>query len=188
MNNSKSRKIRLILYLCPGIWMYIVGVLCTFVGIVCIISGVEDKNAANTVQGIVFTLIVAGVFLTTSIMNIMVFRKTLASIAEEDWNVLINDFENGRKAFNKSLIIGSIYILGKHSGEIIRIESVKRAYQYLERDAAGERLRSMRLELPAGKKVNVGKIPLWGKANDELSEIFDYIQAINPLIVVGFNQ
>ncbi len=126
-------------------------------------------------------------FMYGSIKNTRKYRSKLEVIEKEGrLDALLDDFENGGRAFHGSLILGRSYIIGKRSGEIIGYGEISRIYQYIERDQLFENKRDLRIELKSGRRADVGKIPLHGKGSEEFEQAVSYICSVDPSINAGY--
>lgn len=138
-------------------------------------------------QGSLFAVLIGGGFIAFSIKKLADFRHSFAQAEQSgEMEQILSDFENDKRAFKKTVIIGDKYIFGKHCGKIIKIDDIARVYQYIEKDAMGERLRRLRIVFERGEKTDLGRIPLRGKGNSEMEEVFDYLKEKNSFIMLGF--
>lgn len=100
--------------------------------------------------------------------------------------ILLNDFEKGGKAFNDKLRLGQKYLIGKKTRTIVSYNEIARIYQYIHSTNCVEDTRSLQIVLHNNKKLDLCKLPLWGKADEEVANVFNYVKSMNPNIAIGY--
>lgn len=183
---TKKRYNKLRKYVIPHHEGYVFGTPFVFMVVVCFYLAFLEGNPSYLLASLVFVAIAALGFYS-GISGTRKYRSCIAQRMTYDGvNTLLSDFENGGKAFKGSMILGQQNIYGKRSGEIIPYSSVVRIYQYIEKDGIFENDRKLCLELKGGKKVKMGNIPLKGKGNEELKQVFGYICSKNENVMLGY--
>ena len=115
------------------------------------------------------------------------FDKLLAKIEENNgMQILLNDFEKAGKAFGDLVILGDVFIIGKRTSMIVSYGEITRVYQYIHSTNGVEDTRILKANLAEGRTVDLCRLPLRGKADDELNQVCRYICSKNPNIIVGY--
>lgn len=156
--------------------------------IVAVVFVVADKNIGAAVMSLIFSAIFAVICALNSDDYSRV-DKTVKNVEQQgDLLTLLSDFRNGGKAFKDSLRLGGRYLIGKNTGTIISYGEVTRIYQYVHKTNLIEDSRMLRVETTNGKTYDLCKLPLRGKADDEVAQVISYIVSINGNVQVGYNK
>ena len=185
--DTKKRIKKMRKYICPHYEELMIALVAFPIAVMFIAEAVIEMKGLTALGIFVFLcvlyvgLIYSSIRKTRAYCSIIAEHMTLGGV-----NTLLSDFENGGKAFKGSMILGQQNIYGKRSGEIIPYSSVVRIYQYIEKDGIFENDRKICLELKNDKKLMMGNIPLRGKGNEELRQVFGYICSRNENVMVGY--
>lgn len=98
---------------------------------------------------------------------------------------LLNDFETGGKAFNDTLRLGQMFLIGKGTGSIVSYRKIKRIYQSLHKVNSPKEKPSLMIEVENNLTFALCEIPQKGQANDEVSQVLAYIKNMNNDIQIG---
>ncbi len=147
-------------------------------------SGIEIKEFAIAVFFTLFALFI----LELSITELKRFKKLLTDIVENGGlPFLLNDFQNGGKAFKDKLILGQNFLIGKNTGVVIAYSDIGRIYQQIRKTNGVEDSRTLKvLHLKTNRYYDLCKVPRRGKAEDEVQQVVEYIVSMNPNIRVGY--
>lgn len=185
-SDTKKRLKKLEKYTCPHHESFVGGFAFGFLVVLTLIISINSKKT-DLLLPVIPIAAISGFFFYSAIKETRRYRSILTErLTSDGVNTLLDDFEKGGKAFKESIILGQQNIYGKRSGEIIPYGSISRMYQYIEKDALFENDRKLCLELKNGKTVKIGMIPLKGRGNEELRQVFDYICFKNGDIKVGY--
>lgn len=101
--------------------------------------------------------------------------------------LVLHDFEMAETAFNDALRMGQTYMLGKGTGGIFTYNDIVQIYQYIHKTNGLEDSRMIKVKTSDGKTHDLCKLPLRGKGDDELSQVFAYVKGKNEKIYLGYN-
>ncbi len=115
--------------------------------------------------------------------------KQLRSIEERNFlSVLLDDFNHGGKAFNGMLILGKVFVLGKHRGAILTYSDIKNIYQKIDYYNGIESQRTLIAVTKDNKEHTLCVLKLRGRSDDEAIQVVNYIVSMNPEITVGYKK
>ena len=176
-------------YLKPNLYLVILmGLISVFAFFIALIGDSSDKGISDTFIfiGIVF-LLFAVTFIVITVVKSKNTEKSIKDIEEKGGlQILINDFETGGRAFKDSLILGQTFMLGKKMGHIVDYREIRQVYQYIHKTNFVEDKRT--LVVVCGEKsevIDICRLPLFGKADDEVMQVIQYMISKNPNIKVG---
>ena len=130
MNNITFKQ--LIRYTKPRYWYHLGGIILVVFGIMFTIEQYQNGKFFCVFMGVFFTLFIGIGCIALGIYKHYSYRKKLQYIKNEDMHGrLLYDFQQGNKAFNGKLILGSTFLIGKHSGIIRDYGEIVRIYQFI---------------------------------------------------------
>ncbi len=174
----------------PSPAIFIVGAVFILIGIiilaVSIPAKVENKEVVIVIGSVIFVI---GII--TAAAGISIMKKADKRLAEIDANggtqILLNDFRTGGKAFKNLLILGQTFLIGKNTGTVITYSDIIQIYQYVHKTNYVEDSRILKAVIvPDRKVVDLCRIPLGGKGDDELRQVIGFILSKNENIKVGY--
>ena len=169
-----------------GVWFAFLGVSLLIHEIV---AGIE--NDGIEFEGfwiaVIFTLF-AFLLIELGITGNKRLKKLYTDIEESGGlPLLLDDFENGGKAFKNKLVLGQRFLIGKNTGVVIAYSDIGRIYQEIHKTNYIEDSRTLKiLSVKTNRYYDLCKIPLKGKADDEVQQVIEYIVSMNPNIRVGY--
>ena len=157
------------------------------VGVVLAIGGVYLFIYSGSLYGVAGVLAGIG-FVIASIMEKSRYDKRLNEMKKSgELSVLMSDFRGGSKAFKDRLILGENYLIGRDTGVFLRYDKIAQIYQTIHRTNFIEDGRTITVVTTEGKYKDLCNLQIWGKSNDELDQVFEYIVSRNPSVKVGYN-
>lgn len=139
----------------------------------------------------VYLLTVVVVFVIVTAICIFVQWKVIKKVNEIEQRgelpLVLHDFEVAGTAFKDSLKLGQMYMFGKENGGIFAYNDVIQIYQYIHKTNGLEDSRMIKVKTSDGKIHYLCRLPLRGKGDDELRQVFAYIKSKNEKIYLGYH-
>lgn len=174
----------------PSPAIFIVGTIWGLIGIIILIVSIFENIGEDSTMIIVgAVMLVMGIIIAVS--GIYILKKADKRLAEiyskGSTQILLNDFRTGGKAFKDLLILGQTFLIGKHTGTVITYSNIIQIYQYVHKTNYVEDSRILKAVIaPDRKVVDLCRIPLSGKGDDELRQVIGFIVSKNENIKVGY--
>ncbi len=187
MNEEIFRQ--LIRYTKPKHWYHLGGILLVIFGIMFTVQEYQIRKFFYVFIGIIFTLLIGGGCIAVGIYRHYFYRKKLQCIkkGEKKQSQLLYDFQQGNRAFNGRLILGSTFLMGKHSGIIRDYAEIVRIYQFIPtNNYIGKEPRFLKIETATEQDITLCAIDGKGKSDRELSRVIDFVLSKNDKVQVGF--
>ncbi|MBQ7522893.1 MAG: hypothetical protein IJU14_08480 [Clostridia bacterium] len=186
MNDNVFRQ--LIRYIKPKYWYHLGGIALVIFGIMFTVEQYQIRNFFYLFMGILFTLLIGVGCIAIGIYKHYSYRKKLQYIKNEDRQTrLLYDFQQGNKAFNGKLILGSTFVMGKHSGIIREYAEIVRIYQFIpSNNYIGKEPRFLKIETATERDITLCAIDGKGKSDKELATVIDFVLSKNDKVQVGF--
>lgn len=163
-----------------NIFMIIFGALIGTCSLLPVTDLVLTYRVLGTALGI--GMIAAGVY------NISAYHKKVQKLGESgDMTVILSDFRNGKRVIDDKLIVGREWLIGKGTGEFIKISDIGRIYQTVHKTNYVEDGRHITAVTKDSKEHTICYIKLRGKSDDDVNEFFSLIQTRNPEIEFGYD-
>ena len=174
-------------YLRTHISSFVMGIVFSLVTILFVLM-MADSIMQSEFDWIELLLsIVFGVICYISISSAFEERKTLSKIFDRmDISNIITDFQNSSSHFSNNLRLGREFIYGKHSNRVIGYEEVKQMYLYIKKKNGVEVERLLRVVDVDFQTVDLCKLKVSGKSDDEMKLVLSFIMERNPKIELGY--
>ena len=101
---------------------------------------------------------------------------------------IVADFVNARSFFDDRLKLGERYVFGKRSGRILSYYDLQNVYQYIHKTNFVEDRRALRVNTNSNETVDICKMKLRGKSDDELMIVVMEMLKKNNRITVGYKK
>lgn len=176
-------------YIKPSYGGILLSVSLTIIGIAGLVGTFIDTNSESKDFWIAGIFILFALFLgELSFRELKEIKKFFTDIEESGGlPFLLEDFETGGKAFKDKLILGKRFLIGKNTGIVIAYGDITQIYQEIHKTNSIEDSRSLKIRTAKTNKLyDLCKIPLRGKAEDEVIQVLEYIYSMNPNIKVGY--
>ena len=183
MDNDTRKQI--IKFAKPQSWYTVLGIIFIVSGIILfipiMIMPVTRRIFEVSMELNITALVIGAVFLIRQ--HIIKSRVTARlDLIEQSFGhfVLENDFFNGEKRFNGSVIMGDCFVIGKATGTIAAYEDIKKVCCKIYRHNFREFFRQIKVVLEDGKTLTVCTIFLSTNIDFETDRIFEIIKLRNP--------
>lgn len=131
--------------------------------------------------------IVFGGLVYISISSAFEERKILSKIFDRtDILDIIADFQDSTSTFSNKLRLGRKFVYGKHTNRVIRYEEIKQMYLYIRKKNGREVERLLRVVDVNFQTVDLCKLKVNGKSDDEMKLVISFIMEKNPKIELGY--
>lgn len=163
----------------PNTVEVVFGVVLIIIGIAgfvySIISDIIPIGILSLSAGLLFGI----VFIAWGAVKKNKYKKNLEKFNKnDDLPDILEDFENGRKMFKDTLILGKYFIIRKNSGTAIEYSEISKLYQLVK--GSGERGKCIiQIKTVDKKKYDLCKVPIHNPNNNDLSRALGYITAKN---------
>ena len=139
------------------------------------LSGIIQIGILTLSGGLLFGI----VFILWGIIKKNKYKKNLARFEKNgDLPDIVDDFQNGRKMFKDTLILGQYFVIRKNSGTAIEYSEIKKLYQLVK--GSGERGKCIiQIQTEDKKKYDLCSVPVHNTNNNDLSRALGYITARN---------
>lgn len=179
VQNVKSALNEIKQYLRPTYTYLVIGVFFLSIGIYSLTLGEPT--------GALVCIILAAIFSLGTVFIIRGYNDQIKKLREEEKTAsLVKDFLNAETFFDDTLRIGESYIFGKRSGKILEPRNIVKAYQYIHKTNFAEDRRRLRVDTADGKTVDIGRLKLRGKSDEELLRALALLTTRNPDIRIGY--
>lgn len=172
MYEEKKKKLRK--FVKPHHEEYIGGIWFIVIGITGVVFGIMEHDYQTTFLSLLFAILLGGGILYSGISATLKYRKKIQHIEDSSaLEILMDDFENGSRAFKDSLILGKVFLIGKRMGTIVSYNEIVRIYQYIEKTNGVESKRTIKIETADNRKLDLCKLKRWGKSDDEFVRLLN---------------
>ena len=187
-NEIKNKRKKLRSFAVPHHEGYIGGGAFLALGLAGAVAGIFEHDVKIILGGVAFGVLLGGWILSDAIKTSKNFDARLGRIEQGGaMGTLINDFENGSKAFNDQLIVGKTFLIGRRTGAVLSYGEIQRMYQYIEKTNGIEDKRFVRVVTANDGVLDLCRLKLRGKSNDEFEQFAEYLSRVNPNIAFGYN-
>ena len=167
---------------------YLGGVTFTAIGLAEAAAGVVEHSVKIILFGVAFAVLLGGWILSDAIKETKRYNARLERIEQAGGlEALLTDFENGSKAFGGQLIVGKQFLIGKRTGAVLPYGEIVRMYQYIEKTNGIEDKRFVRVNTANDGVIDLCRLKLRGKSNEEFEQFSEYLVGVNPNIALGYN-
>lgn len=167
---------------------YIGGAVFIVIGLLGAVAGVIEQSIEVTVGGVLLAVLLGGWLFSDGVKDTKRYKARLERIRQGGgFDLLLDDFQNGQRAFGGQLIIGRTFVIGKRTGSIFSYGEITRAYQYIVRTNGIESARTIRIVTPNDGTMDLCKLKLRGKSNDEVDLFMQHLLRVNPNVALGYN-
>ena len=167
-------------YIKPSPKAIVFGIFLIIAGAAAFALELFNHRAAFGIIWLAFGLVLGSIMIFLGVMNNNKFKQTLEQFEKNgDIDDILYDFENGRKLFGGSLIMGQYFLISKKSGTVVEYSEIDKLYQLVK--GTGERAkRIIQVRTTDKKKITLCKIPVSGsKTSEEFGKLLGYITAKN---------
>ncbi len=152
---------------------------------------IDVRNHPGLFDTCIYVFIALAVCSAITVYDVIRRKKVAEKIDEFEkqgtLHVILHDFETAGTAFKDSLRLGQNYLFGKETGNIFTYNDIVQMYQYIHKTNLIEDTRILKVKTSAGKTLDLCKLPLRGKGDDELSQVFAYVKGKNENIYIGYH-
>lgn len=182
MNEKTLKKLKK--FIRPPHKEYVLAALMTLIGAFCILGATEvgdsNKETIAYLIGIGIIVLLGGGSILEGVLKARRWKKRLKQIEKNGAiHELLSDFENGGKAFNNSLILGRSFLIGKKTGAVFTYSEIVKIYQLIHFTNGIEDKRMLKIDTAEKKGIDLCRVPLGDKADEEIQRIIGYITSVN---------
>ena len=98
------------------------------------------------------------------------------------------DFAQSSVMIGDRLRLGKRYLFGKNTGHIFEFGEISRVYQYIHKTNGVEDRRELKVKTTRGKELILCRLPLKGKADEDIMNVAAIIKAVNPAVEIGYKK
>lgn len=177
-------------YVCPNkLARFFFGGLTVILLVLCVYFMLFGKDAEMLIITIVSGIVMFGLIFAYVSQDYLIYIKKMKIIEQQgNMPVLLFDFKNGGPAFNDYLRVGGRYLIGKKTGTMVSYDEIARIYQYVHQTNFVEDSRMLKVKTTNGKTYSLCRLPLKGKADDEVNHVISYILSVNGNVQVGYKK
>ena len=99
---------------------------------------------------------------------------------------ILRDFAASHPMFDGELRVGNQYLFGKNSGAAVAYGDICRVYENIQKTAFLETNRNLMYKDASGKASSLCKLPLKGKAAEDVLKVMIFIRTKNPVVRLGY--
>ena len=110
-------------------------------------------------------------------------QTLMGAITEE----ITRDFSASQPMFEGELRVGNQYLFGKNSGAVVAYGHISRVYENIQKTAFLETNRNLMYKDASGKARSLCKLPLKGRAAEDVMKVMIFIRTKNPGVRLGYH-
>lgn len=186
---DKNLKKELYKYIKPSSVSAVIFVCISIIFFLMAYASVPKAEDDSLIQFLIFLIfgIIFLIYFVSHFCTLSSIKKKIKTFEHQgEFDLLANDFLAGGKAFNDNLRLGQKFLIGKKTGTIVSYQDIVKIYQYAHKTNGVEDSRMLKIETTNKKNVNLCKIPLKGKADNEVAQVCDYIARMTSRVFVGY--